>query len=108
MWLTVSCFLVLACVHCPLVGGGCGCVWGWAFVMDTLSGSRSIPVGRDAPSPSSFSSFCWGCGGGVWLAVGSACCVGLVVWWVVCDLYSGCEHLVCFVVLFSFIEHSAH
>ena len=98
-------FLVLACVCCPVVGVvGVGAFWGWAFLMDTLSGSRSIPVGRDAPSPSS--SFCWGCGGGVWLAVGSACCVGLVVWWVVCDLYSGCEHLVCFVVLFSFVGHS--
>ena len=96
-------FLVLACVCCPVVGVvGVGAFWGWAFLMDTLSGSRSIPVGRDAPS---FSSFCWGCGGGVWLAVGSAC-VGLVVWWVVCDLYSGCEHLVCFVVLFSFVGHS--
>ena len=38
-----------------------------------------------------------------WLCV---LCVGLVVWWVVCDLYSGCEHLVCFVVLFSFVGHS--
>ena len=72
-------FLVLACVLpcCGVVG--VGAFWGWAFVMDTLSGSRSIPVGRDAPSSSSFSSFCWGCGGGVWLAVGSACCVW--GWW---------------------------
>ena len=29
-----------------------------------------------------------------------------MVWWVVCDLYSGCEHLVCSVVLFSFVGHS--
>lgn len=30
------------------------------------------------------------------------------VWWVVCDLYSGCEHLLfsCCVVLFSFVGHS--
>ena len=24
----VGCFLVLACVYCPSVGGGCGCVLG--------------------------------------------------------------------------------
>ena len=24
----VGCFLVLACVHCLRVGGGCGCVFG--------------------------------------------------------------------------------
>ena len=48
-------FLVLACVCCPVVGVvGVGAFWGWAFLMDTLSGSRSIPVGRDAPSSSSF------------------------------------------------------
>ena len=76
VWVGVSC----ACMCAALLwGGGCGCVWGWAFLMDTLSGSRSIPVGRDAPSSSSFSSFGWGCGGGVWLAVGSACCVW--GWW---------------------------
>ena len=30
------------------------------------------------------------------------------MWWVVCDLYSGCEHLLfsCCVVLFSFVGHS--
>lgn len=71
-------FLVLACVCCPVVGVvGVGAFWGWAFLMDTLSGSRSIPVGRDAPS-SLLLLFCWGCGGGVWLAVGSACVWG---WW---------------------------
>ena len=54
-------FLVLACVCCPVVGVvGVGAFWGWAFLMDTLSGSRSIPVGRDAPSPSSFSSLLFG------------------------------------------------
>ena len=98
-------FLVLACVLpcCGVVG--VGAFWGWAFLMDTLSGSRSIPVGRDAPS--SFFFFLlglwWGCVACCWLCV---LCVGLVVWWVVCDLYSGCEHLVCFVVLFSFVGHS--
>ena len=100
-WVWGGCFLCLHVFATLLWGGGCGCVWGWAFVMDTLSGSRSIPVGRDAPF---FLVLCWwGCVACCWLR---ACCVGLVVWWVVCDLYSGCEHLVCFVVLFSFVGHS--
>ncbi len=103
-----GCFL---CLHvcCPVVGVvGVGAFWGWAFLMDTLSGSRSIPVGRDAPSPSSsFSSFVGVVVGVCGLLLASCVlCVGLVVWWVVCDLYSGCEHLVCFVVLFSFVGHS--
>ena len=29
LWVgALVCFLVLACVHCPVVGGGCGCVFG--------------------------------------------------------------------------------
>ena len=46
------------------------------------------------------------CGVRVWLAVLAAVVVVGVVWWVVCDLYSGCEHLVCSVVLFSCVGHS--
>ena len=55
---------------------------------------------------------CWLCvprilwGARVWLAVLAAVVVVGVVWWVVCDLYSGCEHLVCSVVLFSCVGHS--
>ena len=60
---------------------GVGCRW-----MDTLSGSRSTPVG----------CVCLVLLGCVWLAVLAAVVVVGVVWWVVCDLYSGCEHLVLF------------
>ena len=46
----VGCFLVLACVHCLRVGGGCGCVFGLGIRVfmraDTLSGSRSTPCER--------------------------------------------------------------
>ena len=29
LWVgALVCFLVPACVHCPVVGGGCGCVFG--------------------------------------------------------------------------------
>ena len=99
-------FLVLALVHCPLCGW-----WVWVrgcFLVEnrdassveanTLSGSRSTPFERLARMlPALF--WCvllWG----VW---GWWC-----VWWVVCDLYSGCEHLLfsCCVVLFSFVGHS--
>ena len=44
------CFLVLACVYCPIVGGGCGCVFGLGIKRfmrtSTLSGSRSTPCER--------------------------------------------------------------
>ena len=44
------CFLVLACVYCPTVGGGCGCVFGLGIKRlmrtSTLSGSRSTPCER--------------------------------------------------------------
>ena len=60
--------------------------------MSTLSGSRSTPCERLLP---------W------WVVV--ACAAGLrgfllgvgCVWWVVCDLYSGCEHI-CSVLFFVF------
>ena len=58
----------------------------------TLSGSRSTPCWRPLPlwwwlpaQPA------WGC---CFLGVGC-------VWWVVCDLYSGCEHI-CSVLFFVF------
>ena len=91
----VGCFLVLACVHCLRVGGGCGCVFGLGIKVfwraDTLSGSRSTPCWRPplvvVVACASGLSFEWfGCG---------------CVWWVVCDLYSGCEHI-CSVLFFVF------
>ena len=63
-------------------------------MMDTLSGSRSIPVGR------------WPLFVGVCGLLAARVCVWWLVWWVVCDLYSGCEHLFCSVVLFSCVGHS--
>ena len=60
--------------------------------MSTLSGSRSTPCERLPPVGG-------GClhsqpGRGFLLGVGC-------VWWVVCDLYSGCEHI-CSVLFFVF------
>ena len=90
----VGCFLVLACVHCPECGW-----WVWVRVwvghkslkrMSTLSGSRSTPCERPpvtvvaCASGLGFEWFWCGC-----------------VWWVVCDLYSGCEHI-CSVLFFVF------
>ena len=58
----------------------------------TLSGSRSTPCERPLP-------VWW------WLPAqpaSSRCVVGVgCVWWVVCDLYSGCEHI-CSVLFFVF------
>ena len=99
----VPCFLVLACVYCPDCGWWvwvrfwvgyktflCCCLW-WGQA-STLSGSRSTPCWRPLPvwwwlpaQPA------WGC---CFLGVGC-------VWWVVCDLYSGCEHI-CSVLFFVF------
>lgn len=103
----------LVCVSCAricslgffLVGVGA-----WVFLVEnrdassveanTLSGSRSTPL---SVWLACYRPFFW-CAllfcRGVW---GWWC-----VWWVVCDLYSGCEHLLfsCCVVLFSFVGHS--
>ena len=76
------------------VGGGCGCVFGLGIKLflraDTLSGSRSTPCWRPPVTVVACASglgFEWfGCG---------------CVWWVVCDLYSGCEHI-CSVLFFVF------
>lgn len=60
--------------------------------MSTLSGSRSTPCERLLP---------W------WVVVARmaglrGCLLGVgCVWWVVCDLYSGCEHI-CSVLFFVF------
>ena len=91
-----GCFLVPACVHHLLVGGGCGCVFRGlgikAFYEQThcrVHVQHRVGVRR----------FLW-----VVVArtasqrvfVGVGC-----VWWVVCDLYSGCEHI-CSVLFFVF------
>ena len=80
----------------PVVGGGCGCVvWvghksliasehtvGFTFNTVLASAAVLVVVARAA-----------GLGR---LFVGVGC-----VWWVVCDLYSGCEHI-CSVLFFVF------
>ena len=62
------------------------CLWR----ADTLSGSRSTPVGVRHCCGGLACMLCIGCVVGVWC-----------VWWVVCDLYSGCEHI-CSVLFFVF------
>ena len=69
----------------------CCCLW-WGQA-STLSGSRSTPCERPLP---------------VWVVVARTTSLkGVVrlgvgcVWWVVCDLYSGCEHI-CSVLFFVF------
>ena len=58
--------------------------------MSTLSGSRSTPCER--PPVTVVARIA--CLGFVWFGCGC-------VWWVVCDLYSGCEHI-CSVLFFVF------
>ena len=96
--LWVCCFVFL-CLHLFITV----CGW-WVWVRfglgikvlwraDTLSGSRStpcwrpLPVGGGCPHNQPASECCF---------VGVGC-----VWWVVCDLYSGCEHI-CSVLFFVF------
>ena len=77
------------------VGGGCGCVFGLGIKLflraDTLSGSRSTPCWRP---PLVVVVARIACLGFEWFGCGC-------VWWVVCDLYSGCEHI-CSVLFFVF------
>ena len=94
-WVVPGCFLVPACVRHPWWVVGVGACFGLGIKLfwraDTLSGSRSTPCERPLPV-----------GGGclrIWpgvLFLGCGC-----VWWVVCDLYSGCEHI-CSVLFFVF------
>ena len=37
VWVVPGCFLVPACVYCPIVGGGCGC----AFIGLGIKGLRA-------------------------------------------------------------------
>ena len=91
----LCCFLVPACVRHLIVGGGCGCVF-WVghkklyerahcrvHVQHRVSVRRLVGGGCLRSQPEGFSCGC-GC-----------------VWWVVCDLYSGCEHI-CSVLFFVF------
>ena len=91
-----GCFLVLAFVHHCLWVVGVGAFWvGHKCLMraDTLSGSRSTPCWRLLPVVGGGCPRSWPEGG---FLLGVGC-----VWWVVCDLYSGCEHI-CSVLFFVF------
>ena len=92
--------VVFLCLHvfaALSVGGGCGCVFGLGINVlwraDTLSGSRSTPCWRLLPVVGGGCPRSWPEGG---FLLGVGC-----VWWVVCDLYSGCEHI-CSVLFFVF------
>ena len=93
----VGVLVVFLCSHvftARSVGGGCGCVFGLGirvfasrhtvgFTFNTvLASAIVVVVARIA------------CLGFVWFGCGC-------VWWVVCDLYSGCEHI-CSVLFFVF------
>ena len=92
----VGCFLVPACVYCP------DCGW-WVWVRfwvghKTLYEQTHCRV--HVQHRVSVRCLCWW-----WLPAqpaGDCCVVGVgCVWWVVCDLYSGCEHI-CSVLFFVF------
>ncbi len=94
-------FLVLMLCSRPFFvwGFGCGCVLGLQVFEGKRACCRVHVQHRLGVS----------CLFGVGLACrlwGSLCGVLWLVWWVVGDLYSGCEHLDFFVVLFSFVGHS--
>ena len=93
----VGVLVVFLCSHvftARSVGGGCGCVFGLGieflasrhtvgFTFNTvLASAIVVVVARIA------------CLGFEWFGCGC-------VWWVVCDLYSGCEHI-CSVLFFVF------
>ena len=92
----VGCFLVPACVYCP------DCGW-WVWVRIWV-GHKSLDERAHCrvhvQHRVSVRCLCWW-----WLPAqpaSSRCVVGVgCVWWVVCDLYSGCEHI-CSVLFFVF------
>ena len=94
--LLVGVLVVFLCSHVFIT-----VCWWWVWVrvwvghkslkrMSTLSGSRSTPCER--PPVTVVARIA--CLGVVWFGCGC-------VWWVVCDLYSGCEHI-CSVLFFVF------
>ena len=92
----LGCFLVPACVYCPLWAVGVGACFGLGikafmadkhtvgFTFNTVLAAVTCVVVVGLRSR-------LGC-----LLLGCGC-----VWWVVCDLYSGCEHI-CSVLFFVF------
>ena len=96
VWVVPGCFLVPACVYCPAVGGGCGCVFrglGMKSFCEQTHCRVHVQHRVSVRCP---------CGGGCLRSQPAAVVVGVgCVWWVVCDLYSGCEHI-CSVLFFVF------
>ena len=87
------CFLVPACVRHLIVGGGCGCVTG----LGIRSYTSEHTVGFTFNTVLASATCCGGCPRSrPRVSLGVGC-----VWWVVCDLYSGCEHI-CSVLFFVF------
>ena len=100
----VPCFLVLACVYCPGSGVvGVGACFGLGikrFSAAVCGGGKRAHCRVHVQHRVSVRR---PCGGGCphnqpegFLLLGVGC-----VWWVVCDLYSGCEHI-CSVLFFVF------
>ena len=89
-----GCFLVPACVHCPVWVVGVGALfWVRHKKLDEQTHCRVHVQHRVGVR-----HCCGGCPHSL-LAV--LCCWCGCVWWVVCDLYSGCEHI-CSVLFFVF------
>ena len=79
----------------PSVGGGCGCVI-WVGHKNCFTADKHT-VGFTFNTVLASAASCWW-----WLPAQPAGCTGVgCVWWVVCDLYSGCEHI-CSVLFFVF------
>ena len=90
----VGCFLVLAFVHHCLWVVGVGAFW---VGHKGFVASRHT-VGFTFNTVLASATCCGGCLHGLLAAL---CCWCGCVWWVVCDLYSGCEHI-CSVLFFVF------
>ena len=77
----------------PSVGGGCGCVFGLGIKCLCEQTHCRVHVQHRV----GVRCLLWW-----WLPAQPAGCSGVgCVWWVVCDLYSGCEHI-CSVLFFVF------
>ena len=91
----VGCFLVPACVYCPLWVVGVGAFFGLGIKVFSRQAHCRVHVQHRV-------SVRRPCGGGCLRSQPEECFLGVgCVWWVVCDLYSGCEHI-CSVLFFVF------
>ena len=91
----VGCFLVPACVYCPVWVVGVGAFFGLGIKVFSRQAHCRVHVQHRV-------SVRRPCGGGCPRSQPEECFLGVgCVWWVVCDLYSGCEHI-CSVLFFVF------